>query len=187
MYVNAEARLKSWFERLWQPESEGYSCTRAFRGRHYNWDSKHVTRFSVYARGSFPRSGSQTRTASEFSNYPGSSRVCSMLHLKNAWGSLWWDIWRCTFFEASGVGFMTEWDWDRCVFDLRRCWLSEDWCRRSSGAVKRTDGVSFPEVCIPSMVLFPLLVFPPFLLSLSLSQISSLDRWHIGLVLVVSI
>lgn len=186
MYVNAEARLKSWFERLWQLESEGYSCTRAFRGRHYNWDSKHVTRFSVYARGSFPRSGSQTRTASEFSNYPGSSRVCSMLHLKNAWGSLWWDIWRCTFFEASG-GWIHDWMrlgqmcvWFEEMFVVWRLVQKELRC------CKKDRRSEFPWGMYPLVCTVPITGLPS-VSALSLSQISYLDRWHIGLVLVVSI
>lgn len=62
------------------------------RARHHNWDSMHVTGLSVYARGSFPRWSSQTRTASEFTHYPSQE-------LKRALG---WDITRHTSFEAFG-------------------------------------------------------------------------------------
>lgn len=98
-------------------------------GRHHNWDSVHVTGLSVYARGSFPRRSSQTRTESEFTNYPSRehSRAETCLRLGHSEMHSLQSIWR--------VWFMTEWDRDRRAFDFKRCSSSGDCCSSSSHGV----------------------------------------------------
>lgn len=115
MYVNGGAMSRSWFERLWQPESGGYSCTRASEVDITIGTPCTLPGLSVYACGSFPRWSSQTRTESEFTNYPSQehSRAERFLRLGHLEMHFLQSIWR--------VWSMTEWDWDRRVFDFNRC------------------------------------------------------------------
>lgn len=115
MYVNGGAMSRSWFERLWQPESGGYSCTRASEVDITIGTPCTLPRLSEYACGSFPRWSSQTRTESEFTNYPSqehsrAERFLRLRHLEMHFLQSIWTVWS-----------MTEWDRDRRVFDFKRC------------------------------------------------------------------